>query len=149
MVNIFNLVSSLLRYLFITIIYMFIFGIIRMIYLDISRMNIPVQAVLPTKYPYLLVLNKKSLPFNVKEFYPLDKHDLVIGRKGCDICFEDVTLSSKHVHIWYSDNEWHLEDMKSKNGTFLNDERVTEQYFLDDGDIIKIGQIELQFCLNA
>lgn len=130
---------------------MFIFGIIRMIYLDISKMNMPVQAVLPTKFPYLLILNNRDkLYFDIKEFYPLDKHEIFIGRgKNCDITFEDVSLSSKHIHIWYEEKEWHLEDMKSKNGTLLNDEKVDDQFLLDDGDIIKIGQIELQFCMNT
>ncbi len=148
--NFFNILASVLKYIFILIIYLFIFGIIRMIYLDISRMKMPVKAVLPTKYPYLLPINKKdNLYFEVKEFYPLDKHDYIIGRgKACDIRIEDLALSAKHLHIWYEGREWHIQDMKSKNGTWLNDERMKEVYLLDDGDIIQLGELELQFCMN-
>ena len=42
MPTIFSALSTILRYVFITIIYLFIFGIIRMIFLDIKKMDIPV-----------------------------------------------------------------------------------------------------------
>lgn len=148
--NIFGIMASALKYVFILIIYMFIFGIIRMIYLDISRMKMPVRAVLPTKFPYLLLLNKHAdFYYDVKEFYPLDKREITLGRgKSCDIRIEDLALSTKHLRIWYEDKEWRIQDLKSKNGTWLNDEPMDEQYLLDDGDIIKLGQLELQFCIN-
>lgn len=146
----FAIAASVMKYVFILIIYMFIFAIIRMIYLDISRMKMPVKAVLPTKFPYLLLLNKNDdFYFDVMEFYPLDKREIILGRgKGCDIQIGDISLSSKHLKIWYEDKEWHAEDLHSKNGTLLNDEPMEEQYLLDDGDIIKLGQLDFQFCLN-
>ena len=146
----YQMVSSLLRYIFITIIYMFILNIIRMIYLDISRMNIPAKAALPTKYPYLLLLNQRSiLPFDANEFYPLNKNSLIAGRSlKCDVVLGDMLLSKKHMHIWYEDKEWRIEDLDSTNGTFINGERVDDTFLLDDGDIIKLGQIELQYCAN-
>ena len=146
----YNVISSLLRYIFITIIYMFILNIIRMIYLDISRMHIPAKAALPTKFPYLLVLNQRSiLPFDINEFYPLNKETMMAGRSvECDIVLGDMLLSKKHMRVWFEDREWHIEDWNSKNGTFINGERVDSTFLLDDGDIIKLGQIELQFCAN-
>ena len=146
----YQVISSLLRYIFITIIYMFIFNIIRMIYLDISRMNVPAKAALPTKYPYLLVLNQRSiLPFDINEFYPLNKKSMTIGRSlKCDIVIGDILLSKQHVRVWYADKEWQMEDLSSKNGTFINGERVEDTFLLDEGDIIKLGEIELQYCAN-
>ena len=148
--DIFSIVASVMKYVFILIIYMFIFGIIRMIYLDISRMKVQPKAVLPTKFPYLLLLNKnEDLYFDVLEFYPLDKKEIVVGRgKSCDIRINDLALSSKHLKIWYENKEWNIQDLKSKNGTLLNNEAMTDIYLLDDGDIIKMGQLDFQFCLN-
>ncbi|MDD4688872.1 MAG: FHA domain-containing protein [Eubacteriales bacterium] len=150
MMNISAIVASIVKFIFIFIIYMFIFGIIRMIYMDISRMKMPVRAVLPTKFPYLLLLNRnETMYFDVMDFYPLDKSEITLGRgRGCNISIGDLALSAKHLRIWYEDKEWHAEDLKSKNGTYLNDELMEEQYLLDDGDIIKLGQLDFQFCLN-
>ena len=146
----YSTISIVLRYIFIIIIYMFIFGIIRMIYLDISRVELPVHAILPPKEPYLLVLNQRDyLPFDTKEFYTLNKKDMTIGRQwGCDISFDDMLLSKKHLRIWYDDDEWNIKDLSSKNGTFLNNEKMDGVFLLDDGDVIKMGRLELQFVLN-
>ena len=148
----FNMLSFLLRYIFITVIYLFIFGIIRMIYLDISRMDVPSNSttVLPTKHPYLLVRNKRDeLYYDTNSFYPLSKDEMIIGRnKNCDICFEDIAVSSKHLLIWKDEGEWRVKDIGSRNGSEINGEEMNTVFLLDDGDIIQIGDIELQFVLN-
>jgi pSer/pThr/pTyr-binding forkhead associated (FHA) protein len=38
-----------------------------------------------------------------------------------------------------------LEDLGSKNGTFLQGSRVVSQERLADGDVIQIGSVELKF----
>ena len=63
----FDILSLIFRYLFILLIYLFMFGIIRMIYLDIGDP----EAIL--HYRYLSKINQSegtSCPFNVEESYP-------------------------------------------------------------------------------
>ena len=67
----YEIISSILKYVFITVIYIFIFDIIRMIYLDIRSMSgksLPKSAGIP----YLkLVSLKYSFDFKLEESYLL------------------------------------------------------------------------------
>jgi pSer/pThr/pTyr-binding forkhead associated (FHA) protein len=40
-----------------------------------------------------------------------------------------------------------LEDLKSRNGTFVNGEQLTGQRLLVDGDLIRVGKIIMTFNL--
>jgi pSer/pThr/pTyr-binding forkhead associated (FHA) protein len=38
-----------------------------------------------------------------------------------------------------------LEDLQSRNGTFVNGEQVTDKRLLTDGDLIRLGKIIMTF----
>lgn len=145
MISIFAFLSSVFRYIFIAVIYLFIFGIIRMIILDIKRMDMPRPRELPKDMPYLqLLTDKKTLYFDVKTAYPLDRDIIIVGRgEQCDICIDDLYLSTQHVQLWYEDDEWYIADLGSTNGTYINGMKMSDEPFiLDNGDRIKAGQLE-------
>lgn len=149
MQNWYGILTALMRYLFITIIYVFIFAIIRMIYLDIRNMNVRKKRMAPKNCAYLELMNdKESLYFDVKEFYPMTSEVIVIGRsQDCNIHIDDFYLSGHHARLWYEDEEWHIEDTGSTNGTFINGKQLKKEMILDSGDIIRIGQLELLVVL--
>jgi pSer/pThr/pTyr-binding forkhead associated (FHA) protein len=144
----FEIISSLLKYIFITVIYLFIFGIIRLIYLDIGAIY-KSQSLETGRYPYLKLVNRREeLDFKVSETYPLVR-DVMIGRKGKnDIAIKDPFLSGKHASIIEKDGKYLLDDVGSTNGTFLNGIRLRPKEgtaILKDGDRIHLGQIDFLF----
>ena len=80
-----------------------------------------------------------TLPTN-EEF--LIKNDSVIfGRnKTNDIVFKDSFVSRKHCTIFFKDNKYFLEDLKSQNGTYINGKLIKEVIELKNNDIISLGQ---------
>lgn len=61
-----------------------------------------------------------------------------IGRDNdCDICINDVKSSRRHARIYY-DSGYYLQDLKSTNGTELNDVEI-QNTPLGDRDEIRIG----------
>jgi hypothetical protein len=60
---------------------------------------------------------------------------------------EDVAVSSEHCRIRPEEGRFVLHDLKSTNGTFVNDRRVTRQP-LTEGDTIQVGETYLQFRLE-
>lgn len=60
---------------------------------------------------------------------------------------EDVAVSSEHCRIRPENGRFVLHDLKSTNGTFVNDKRVTSQP-LSEGDTIQVGETYLQFRLE-
>ncbi len=61
-----------------------------------------------------------------------------------DITIANALVSRHHAVISFSANEYAISDLKSGNGTFVNDNRI-EQHVLAEGDRIKIGPMLFVF----
>jgi pSer/pThr/pTyr-binding forkhead associated (FHA) protein len=147
--NWFLIVSSILKYVFVTTIYVFIFAIIRMIYKDITGMVKNEDFVRSQNVPVLRVIakNDRTVATAMNDF-PLENVKNVVGRsKMCDICLDDMLISGRHFCIWFEEDEWRIKDLHSRNGTYLNGQIIDEPYLLDDGDKIRVGEMEFEFKL--
>jgi transcriptional regulator of acetoin/glycerol metabolism len=60
------------------------------------------------------------------------------------LAIDDPRLSSRHARLARLHGSWFVEDLGSKNGTFVNGERVTRAA-LADGDVIDAGQTLLMY----
>ncbi|NLP13475.1 MAG: FHA domain-containing protein [Clostridium sp.] len=142
-----EVVLLLIKIVFIIVIYLFIFGVIRLIYLDIKSMNISKTNAMGF-YPYLKLINQRDmLGFKVEENYTLDR-SITIGRQDKnDIVIKDPFISEIHAHVAVEGDKVYIRDLKSKNGIFVNGSRLDgeERALLHDGDSIKIGQIKFLF----
>jgi DNA-binding winged helix-turn-helix (wHTH) protein len=70
----------------------------------------------------------------------------ILGREPEDgIRLDSPTVSRRHARILVSDGGALLEDLGSKNGTFLRGQSVTAQIPLADGDEIRVGSVVLRF----
>jgi|SRR5690625_1537572 len=121
---------------------MFIFSIIRLIYLDIKGMSSSHRG----ENVYIKLINRKDLlPFKINEHYSIEDV-LTLGRQGDnDIVIKDPFVSKKHLKIVEDEEEYYLEDLNSSNGTFLNGERIQDAVRLSNGDKISIGNVEFLF----
>lgn len=69
----------------------------------------------------------------------------VIGRDPeCDLTINQPFLSRRHCQIVQRDGTYSLEDLKSLNGTLLNENPVTRSE-IRGSDTIRIGKVELVF----
>ncbi len=72
--------------------------------------------------------------------WPIDRDELIMGRAdGCDILLPDRQVSRQHARIRQQDGQIIIEDLKSKNGTWVNGQELTEPHVLQDGDEIQIA----------
>lgn len=82
---------------------------------------------------------------------PLVAAETVIGRasnreQSCNLPLEDQIVSRRHARISRdAKGTWWIEDLQSKNGTFVNDELV-KRTRLSNGDRIGIGGCRLVFA---
>lgn len=72
------------------------------------------------------------------------ERELVIGRDNdCDITISDRQVSRFHAKIEpIEDSQVRIVDLDSKNGTYVNGERINGPLILGDGDAIKIALIQ-------
>lgn len=80
--------------------------------------------------------------------YELDATQPIrIGRgSGCQICLSDPLSSRTHAILSYEDGQWTASDADSRNGTLVNDQKIT-RVVLANGDRIQVGSTELLFEL--
>lgn len=76
----------------------------------------------------------------------LTEPQLTIGRAPENqLVIEDSRVSSEHAKIIQSDDKYWLLDLRSSNGTFVNEQRVADVHLLHDGDVISIGATIVTF----
>ncbi len=80
----------------------------------------------------------------VNDFVLLLQEVCLIGREFGDCLIDDEEASAEHCQIQKIGHRYHLIDLSSTNGTYLNGKRVTKSK-LEVGDEIKIGQVCLRF----
>lgn len=77
---------------------------------------------------------------------PLREGDHLLGRDAdVTVWLESPTVSRHHARIRITGPIALLEDLGSKNGTFLRGERLTAAAPLADGDAITLGSVPLRF----
>ncbi|MBL8826264.1 MAG: sigma 54-interacting transcriptional regulator [Planctomycetaceae bacterium] len=86
---------------------------------------------------------------HVGEKYPLDASRAVeIGRGiECAIVLTDPLCSRVHAIIRHENGQWHLKDCGSRNGTYVNDQKIDEAV-LDDGHTIRLGSTEFRLVID-
>lgn len=89
----------------------------------------------------LRVLSEQDNPKKID----LNRKTTRIGKKeDNDLVLNDNAISRHHIEIQMSSDFFLLKDLNSTNGAYINDIKVKEAY-LTPGDIIKIGNTELEF----
>lgn len=78
--------------------------------------------------------------------HPLAAGPNVIGRDaGCEIALDYTGVSRQHARITVRGKDAVIEDLGSKNGTWVNDVRIEGETPLQDGDRIRLGGLPLTF----
>lgn len=144
----FELISQILKYVFIIIIYLFIFSILRLMYLDIKNIAAAGDALDDS---YLKVVNRlDSLNFRMQEHYILNDN-ITLGRSSKnDIVIKDKFVSKNHLIFLEDNDSYFIKDLGSANGTFVNGVRIepNNPVKLYDNDKIGVGFIQFIFVEN-
>src|ERR1017187_5419776 len=82
---------------------------------------------------------------------PLTGERISIGRSSAaDLCFpEDAGLSRQHFAFEAQGDEWTVQDLGSKNGTFVNSIPLKARLILKPGDRVTAGHIAIVYSPDA
>src|SRR5665647_3246110 len=82
---------------------------------------------------------------------PLAGTRLSIGRSSiAELCFpEDAGLSRQHFAFEPEGDDWIVQDLGSKNGTFVNNIPLKARLILKPGDRVTAGHLEIVFAPDA
>ncbi len=80
---------------------------------------------------------------------------MLIGRtppaSGEEVKFvlgSDMMVSGTHARIYIKEGKFIIQDMGSKNSTYVNGKKITEPCVLEQGSILKIGASKFQLLLG-
>jgi DNA-binding winged helix-turn-helix (wHTH) protein len=96
-----------------------------------------------------------SLPFKLhgeNGDHPLIQGPNIIGRTAeAEICIDRTEVSRCHARIFVAGTTATIEDLGSKNGTYVNGERLEQPTLLNNGDEIWIGRsvARLRFLIEG
>ncbi|MCA1831857.1 MAG: FHA domain-containing protein [Actinobacteria bacterium] len=147
-----QLVLTVLKYLFIVLLYLFLGRAVRVIYLDLVGPRVPrpaspkVPASEPAKRkrqaPRVLVLTQEN---KEPQSFPMNDQPITIGRGStCEVVLDDNYSSQFHARVFPRDGSWFVEDLGSTNGTYLNRVKVSSASPLAAGDEIRIGKTTIE-----
>ena len=80
---------------------------------------------------------------------PLNRQKFLIGREeDCQLRPNSDLVSRHHCVIAVDDFTVRIRDLGSTNGTFVNNQRITTQVVLKQGDLIKIGKLAFEMQIR-
>lgn len=132
-----RILLSVCLYLIIFLFFYFLWKENKNLSSSISQVQIPALS---------LSLISDNVPFKTRIF---DSPDITIGRSSnCDWQLTNDVVSNYHSRIKYHHKQWWVEDLKSKNGTFINSQKVATPTVLTSGDEISIGNNRFQVSIS-
>lgn len=132
-----------LRILFTIALYVFLGWALYILWKDFKRQTSELAGKQPPSLTifYQTESEVKSNPFNTTE--------ITIGRDpACDCILNDSTVSATHARLYYRQGQWWVEDLRSTNGTFLNQDPVFTPLVLTNADQLRCGQVLLTIAIQ-
>lgn len=85
----------------------------------------------------ILIIQDENQP---AQQWPVSKDDIVLGRDDdCDIVLGERQVSRQHIRIYKQGELYFVEDLDSKNGTWVNGQQLKGVRELSDGDEIHVA----------
>lgn len=74
------------------------------------------------------------------QYWVLDKESMTLGRDDiCDIVLPERQISRQHIRITRNNEQYYIEDLESRNGTWVNGQRIADIHELHDGDEVHVA----------
>ena len=79
--------------------------------------------------------------------FPLPPNtEIIVGRSSdLDMVLVEDMVSRRHAKIMVNADQVTIQDLGSTNGTFVNGDRVSGRRVLQSGDVVTIGQTQLEY----
>jgi pSer/pThr/pTyr-binding forkhead associated (FHA) protein len=137
---------QILRYFLLALLWLFFLYAARTVIADVRRGRREAAA---TREDDNVDPASQARDFRLRIVEPRQRHgevtrisnEVTLGRSPtCSVSLDDdAFVSSVHARIFVMDGEAYLEDLNSKNGTYLNEEPVTSPTQLERGDLVRVG----------
>ena len=94
-----------------------------------------------------LVLFKKD---GSQKSFSLPSNITIVGRRhDCDLCIPLMRISRRHCQLNQNKDTLKIRDLGSRNGTYLNDEKIDGEILVQAGDYLRVGHLTFQIQIDG
>ena len=136
----FTLSIWVLRIVFVLLIYLFFFVLLRALWRDLRSTVVVAGRALGR----LTVIESPEGRPEAGTSLPLDAVNSVGRDVNSSIVLDDSFVSAEHATVTFRGRAWFVEDHGSTNGTYLNGQRVDGTAPMGYGDELQIGQVRMR-----
>jgi FHA domain-containing protein len=130
----------LIRILFLGLLYLFLFGVVRVLLRDLrAAAREPVTAL-----GRLIVVASEVEEPALGTVFPLDAVATLGRDVNNTIVVDDGFASTEHAVLSFRGRAWYLEDLDSTNGTYLNGAPIDGLASAAFGDEIQVGRVRFR-----
>lgn len=142
-----GVILLLLRIAVVFVLYFFLWQVVRVVARDVRVGGgaLPVQG---SPFGQLVVASSGQTGIPVGKAFPLNPVTVIGRSTETDVALNDTFLSAEHARLERRGEVWSIEDLNSTNGTFLNGFEVRASTEVNDGDVIRVGRVELKLVLR-
>jgi pSer/pThr/pTyr-binding forkhead associated (FHA) protein len=140
---------TLLKFVFLALIYLFLWAVVRVVLRELrapalappgtgpTTTSKPKKAASPKSFATLRVLAPEA---RRGELVPIDT-EITVGRGGgCALVLsDDQYASTVHARVFRRGNDLFVDDLESRNGTFVNGKRISATTKVRRGDQLQFG----------
>lgn len=138
-----GVIFLILRFAFTASLYLFLGWIIYMLWQELKSQSKTLDSyqIPPITLQFEDEAHSVNLTFTVPE--------ITLGRNlTCDFCLDDHTVSAEHARLVYRQGQWWVEDLRSTNGTFLNQLPVNGAMVITSADELQCGQAVISITIS-
>ncbi len=135
----------ILRIAMIAVLYLFILQVVLVSRRDLN-MAVQYQSAQPAKQVigHLTVMDSGTTKLNPGRRFDIFT-DMTLGRGPTNtVILESTVVSGENTRIYYENKSLWIEDLGSKNGTFVNEQRLTSPRALKLNDVIRVGDVRFK-----
>lgn len=86
----------------------------------------------------------------VPQRHTLEPGETIVGRSaGCGLSLDDPSVSRRHARLVVRGDRCYVGDYGSRNGTYVNQEPVTDDVEVEDGAVIMFGTVPVEIEESA
>lgn len=138
-----GIVLLILRLLMAASLYAFLGLALYLLWRDLQQQSTLSKPYQPPALTLIRNTDEEPIP------YRFTVPEIIIGRDpACDFVLEDSTVSAQHSRLSFRQGHWWVDDLRSTNGTYLNNEPISASLVITNGDEIRCGQVLLTIIVG-
>ncbi len=132
-----------LRIVILLLVYAFLLSVLWFLWRDL-RVAAPRAARPRSSARQLVVVAGDEAGLRPGDTFPLQPVTELGRDLANTVVVPDAFASAQHARLTLRDGQWWLEDLDSRNGTFINNHRIVRPTPVRAGDVIRVGRVGLR-----